>query len=77
MNCSCNYLNVVKYVEYSFPTHLYAWQSTTASAWSACGGGWSRDATAWWLAAGCCGDRWHMRLGWAYPRKRRVMLAAL
>jgi len=39
--------------------------------------GWSRDATAWWLAAGCCGDRWRMRPGWARPRKLGVMLAAL
>jgi len=32
--------------------------------------GWSRDATAWWLAAGSCGNRWHMGTGWACPRKR-------
>ena len=35
------------------------------------------DWHPWWLAAGCCGDRWRMRPGWACPRKRRVMLAAL
>jgi len=34
--------------------------------------GWSRDATARWLAAGSCGNRWRMGTGWACPRRRRV-----